>query len=262
MNDKKLLITVVAAVVVVVIAIVCLVVGLNACQDTPDNDTTTPEVTTDGDNIVTDDQGNTVTDDDGNPVTKEPEEVGTDPSEENPTFVDKTMKVAIYTYAATIRTSTDTSSENGVAWPAEQTVLDVTGESDNWYRISYKVNGEPTTCYIAKSVVADAAILDTFTAVEGGEEEVIIDGVTAANVRSFPTTESDKSIRFTLKEGEKVIRTAVSENWSRIKCEVEEERTNEDGETEIVVVTKEYYVNNVAIKAVDADTTTTTAAAQ
>jgi uncharacterized protein YgiM (DUF1202 family) len=137
-----------------------------------------------------------------------------------------------------------------VGWPQEGKILDVTGESDNWYRITYNVNGEAQTCYIAKTVAADAAILDTFTACEDEEVEII---EAAVNVRSYPSTASNNSIRGSLKKGTKVIRVATSENWSRIKYEVTSE-TETDADGKPVVTVKEYYVSNDCIKAPEAAT--------
>lgn len=180
-------------------------------------------------------------------VTKEPDN-SFDPSEDNPTFVEVSKKVVVFTAVATVRTSTVLAENNAVGWPQEGKILDVTGESDNWYRINYAVNGETTTCYIAKTVAADAAILDTFTACE--EEEVEITEA-AVNVRSYPSTASNSSIRGSLKKGTKVIRVAVSENWSRIKYEVTSEtETDADGNAKVEI--KEYYVSNDCIKAPEA----------
>jgi hypothetical protein len=130
-----------------------------------------------------------------------------------------------------------------VGWPQEGKILDVTGESENWYRIDYNVNGETQTCYIAKTVAADASVLDAFTPCE--EEEVEVSEA-AVNVRSYPSTASNNSIRGSLKKGAKVIRVAVSEKWSRIKFEVTSE-TETDAEGNAVVTVKEYYISNDCI---------------
>ena len=235
--NKKLLIVLTAAL---------LLVSATACTQKPDdpsNDTRDPNESY----IVvpgTDEFGSDVTY--LEPVTREPE--ANDPSEQNPTFVDVSKKVVVFTAVATVRTSTVLAENNAIGWPQEGKILDVTGESDNWYRINYAVNGETTTCYIAKTVAADAAILDTFTACE--EEEVEITEA-AVNVRSYPSTASNSSIRGSLKKGTKVIRVAVSENWSRIKYEVTSEtETDADGNAKVEI--KEYYVSNDCIKAPEA----------
>ena len=191
--------------------------------------------------VGTDEFGNDVTQN-GN-TTLEPEETQFDPSEEAPTFVDVSKKVVVFTAVATVRTSTVLADNNSVGWPQEGKILDVTGESENWYRINYNVNGDMQTCYIAKTVAADASVLDAFTPCE--EEEVeISEG--AVNVRSYPSTASSNSIRGSLKKGEKVIRVAVSEKWSRIKYEVVSE-TETDAEGKPVVTVKEYYISNDCI---------------
>lgn len=191
------------------------------------------------------------TDADGNPVTylepvtKEPVTEAFDPSETDPTFTDVSKKIVVFANAATVRSATVVADNNVVGWPTENTVLDVTGESENWYRINYVVNDETQTCYIAKNVAADASVLDGFTACE--EEIEITEAV--VNVRSYPSTDSDFSKRATLTKGEKVTRIGVSEKWSRIRFEVTSEtETNADGSA--VITVKEYYVSNDCIKVV------------
>ena len=231
--NKKLLIVLTAAL---------LLVSATACTQKPDdpsNDTRDPNESY----IVvpgTDEFGSDVTY--LEPVTREPE--ANDPSEQNPTFVDVSKKVVVFTAVATVRTSTVLAENNAIGWPQEGKILDVTGESDNWYRINYPVNGENQTCYIAKTVAADAAVLDSFTACEDQEVEI---SEAAVNVRSYPSTASNNSIRGSLKKGTKVIRVATSENWSRIKYEVTSE-TETDADGKPVVVVKEYYVSNDCIK--------------
>ncbi|MBP3667900.1 MAG: hypothetical protein J6K29_12730 [Clostridia bacterium] len=227
-----------------------LVASVTACtggddpKDTTDSESKKPE-----DNYIvvgTDDAGNDITE----IPTQEPADPGFDPSETNPTFVDVTKKVVVFAGVATVRTSTVLNAENAVGWPSEGKILDVTGESDNWYRITYPVDGENKDCYIAKTVAADATALDGYTAVE---EEVEIN-VEAVNVRSYPSTASDLSIRGSLKKGTKVTRVAVGEKWSRILFEVVSE-TETDAEGNAKVEIKEYYVSNDCLKAPEAATT-------
>lgn len=233
-----------------------LLLSATACTSTDDPATTTDAAETkdpEGSYIVidTDESGNPVTSED--PDTNEPETDGFDPSEQNPTFTDVTKEVVVISSVATVRSSTQVVDNNAVGWPAENKVLTVTGESTNWYRITYSVNGEDTTCYIAKSVVADASVLESFVAVEGGEEEVEVT-VDAVNVRSYPSADSDLSIRFTLKLGDKVTRVAVNDKWSRILYQVVSE-TETDTDGNALVETKEYYISNDCLQAVTADTT-------
>ena len=250
-----------------ILASALLVLSAAACNQSEENVTTDATETKDpeGSYIVIG------TDESGNPVTQEPDPAETetdptDPSEENPTFTDVSMTVVIFTNAAQVRTSTQLLDNNTVGWPSEGRLLTVTGESEKWYRITYPVNGEDQTCYVAKSVAADAAVLDTFTAIENGEEVEVT--VAAVNVRSYPSSASEGSIRATLSEGTKVTRVAVSESWSRILFEVvSETETNEDGTAK--VETKEYYVSNDCLKVVGTSETTaavtdseTTAAAE
>lgn len=226
-----------------------LVASVTACTKPGTGDDTTDSGNTPEDSYIvigTDENGNDVTE----IPSKEPETDPFDPSETNPTFVDVTKKVVVFTYTATVRSSTVIAENNGVGWPSEGKILDVTGESENWYRITYPVDGEDKECYIAKTVAADASALDGYTDVE---EEVEIT-VEAVNVRSYPSTASSLSVRGSLKKGTKVTRVAVSEKWSRIFFEVVSE-TETDAEGNAKVEIKQYYVSNDCLKVVE-DTTT------
>lgn len=242
--NKKLLVILTAAL---------LLLSATACKNGKKNneDTTTDDasVVTTGAyiDVGTDEDGNIVTSDDPETDTT-PETEGFDPTEQNPTFTDVEMKAVVVSSVATVRTSTRVEDSNAVGWPSEGMILDVNGECDNWYRISYTVNGESKNCYIAKTVAADSSILDTFTTIENGEEvEVIVDAV---YVRSYPSTDSTHSIRGSLKSGTKITRVAINENWSRILYEVTSE--GEDGTP--VVEIKQYYVSNDCVKVVETTT--------
>ena len=231
-----------------------LVAAMTACQGTKPNDETTDSGNNPEDSYIvigTDENGY-----DGTEIpNQEPVTDPFDPSETNPTFVDVTKKVVVFAGVATVRTSTVLAENNAVGWPSEGKLLDVTGESENWYRILYTVDGEEKECYIAKTVAADAAALDGYTDVE---EEVIIT-VDAVNVRSYPSAASNLSVRGSLKKDTKVTRVAVSENWSRILYEVVSE-TETDAEGNAKVVIKQYYVSNDCLKVVEAETESTTEA--
>ncbi len=243
--NKRLIITLAAGL---------LLLSVASCTNTktPGGDTTSTDPSDTGNYIVipgTDENGNDVTRIEY--VTGDPDDTAPDISEQNPTFTDCTKKIVVFTGVATVRTSTILADNNAVGWPKEGRILDVTGESENWYRIKYTVNNEEQICYIAKTVAADAAVLDTFTAIE--EEEVII-SEGSVNVRSYPSTASDKSIRGYLKEGDKVTRVAVSENWSRILFEVESEsETDADGKPVRQIM--QYYISNDCILSTETDTT-------
>ena len=228
-----------------------LVASFTACNNQGGNEDTSADNADTKDNYIvigTDEQGNDITE----AITNEPvADPGFDPSETDPVFTDVTMKVVVFSGVATVRTSTVVAENNAVGWPSEGRVLDATGESDNWYRIEYPVDGETQICYIAKTVAADAATLDAFTAVEEEEVEIIVEAV---NVRSYPSTASTNSIRGSLKKGDKVTRVAVSENWSRIIYEVVSE-TETDAEGNAKVEIKQYYVSNDCIKAPETATT-------
>lgn len=224
-----------------------LVVSFAACnkdpgktEETSKNDDTTLDYIV----VGTDEDGSEVTE----PVTTGSTEPEFDPSETNPTFVNVEKKVIIFTNSACIRTATVLADNNIVAWPSEGKVLDVTGESENWYRIDYTVNGEEQTCYIAKTVAADAAVLDTFKAIEAEEVVVTAD---ALNVRSYPSADSNLSIRGSLVKDTKVTRVATNDNWSRILYEVEVTDAEGNKKTE----TREYYVSSKYVQVVGSDTT-------
>ena len=233
-----------------------LVASVTACTKPGTGDDTTDSGNTPEDSYIvigTDENGNDVTD----IPTQEPVTDPFDPSESDPTFVDVTKKVVVFTYTATVRSSTVIAENNGVGWPSEGKILDVTGESENWYRITYSVDGEDKECYIAKTVAADASALDGYTDAEE-EVEIIVDAV---NVRSYPSTASEKSVRGSLKKGAKVTRVAISEKWSRILFEVVSE-TETDAEGNAKVEIKQYYVSNDCLKVVETATESTTEAAE
>ena len=239
--NKKLLVLLTAAL---------LLVSAAACNQNPEDPQDSDDTRDPNESYIvvpgTDEYGSEVTY--LEPVTNEPE--ANDPSEENPNFVEVSKKVVVFTAVATVRTSTVLAENNAIGWPQEGKILDVTGESDNWYRINYPVNGENQTCYIAKTVAADASVLDAFTACEEQEVEI---SEAAVNVRSYPSTASNHSIRGSLKKGTKVIRVATSENWSRIKYEVvSETETDANGNAKVEI--KEYYVSNDCIKVPEAAT--------
>ena len=227
-----------------------LVASITACNNNPGNTEDTSGNTNDTNDqyivIGTDEQGNDITE----AITQTPADTSFDPTETNPTFVDVTKKIVVFAGVATVRTDTTLAENNAVGWPSEGRILDVTGESDNWYRINYTVDGETKACYIAKTVAADASVLDGFTAVAEEEVEIIVDAV---NVRSYPSAASSNSIRGSLKKGAKVTRVAVSENWSRIIYEVVSE-TETDAEGNAKVEIKQYYISNDCLKAPEAAT--------
>ena len=226
-----------------------LVASVTACTKPGNTDDTTDDTNNSDDSYIvvgTDENGNDVTE----VPTKEPVTEAFDPSETDPVFVDVTKKVVVFAGVATVRTSTVLAENNAVGWPSEGKLLDVTGESDNWYRITYTVDGEDKECYIAKTVAADAAALDGFTDVEEEKVEIIVDAV---NVRSYPSAASTLSVRGSLKKGTQVTRVAVSENWSRIIYEMVSE-TETDAEGNAKVEIKQYYVSNDCLKVVEAAT--------
>lgn len=229
-----------------------LVTAVTACSKPGDGENTTDGSANNPEDsyivVGTDAEGNDVT----QPVVQNPTpDTSFDPTETNPTFVDVNKKVVVFAAVATVRTSTVLNENNAVGWPSEGKVLDVTGESENWYRINYLVGDEEQTCYIAKTVAGEVTALDGFTDVAEEEVEVIVEAV---NVRSYPSAEHSLSIRGSLKKGTKVTRVAVSDKWSRILFEVTSE-TETDAEGNAKVEIMQYYVSNDCIKAPEAATT-------
>ncbi len=250
--NKKLIALLAAALLLVSVA-------ATACNNNnPKEDDTTGNTganTTDDYIVIgTDESGNDVTRP-NNDLPIEPGETQFDPSETNPTFKDVTMKVVVFSAVATVRSET-VLGENGVGWPSEGRVLDATGESDNWYRVTYEVNGKETDCYIAKTVAGDAAALEGFTEIN----DVVTIATDAVNVRSYPSAQYSLSIRGSLKKGDKVTRVAVGEKWSRIQFEVTSE-TETDASGQAKKEIKEYYVSNDCLVLPAADTAATTTAA-
>lgn len=189
------------------------------------------------------------TDTNGEPITSADPEGDFDPSEDAPTFTDTSLEIVIISYTAQVRTSTQLTGNNTVAWPSEGTVYTVTGVSENWYRVKY----QEQDCYIAKTVAADAAVLSTFTTIEGGEMMEVINADTL-NVRSYPSADSDKSIRGQIYRGNKVKRLAANDTWSLIEVELPSEdpdETNADGTP--MKVTKKVYVKSSYLQAASSE---------
>ena len=242
-----------------------LLVAMTACNNDGGADTETKADTsiqfpvgTDVE-IVTNEEGEPVTDENGDIVyvpstneTEAPDNV----SESNPTITDVQKTICVWVEStANVRSSTVIESGNIIGSVKEGDTLTATGESANWYRIDFhgKVG------YVAKTVAGDTAILATFNDVTPEEIEISHDGV---NVRSFPSTAGgDYSVRARLNEGDKVIRVAVGDGWSRIQYEIVSE-TETDANGQPAKVIKEYYVSNDYIKGEKATTATTEAATE
>lgn len=245
----------------IILAAGLILLSATACNKDNEEDTETKGTT---DNAETTSSYLVVeTDTNGEVITSDDPKEDFDPSEEAPVFVDTTMEIVIISYTAQVRTSTQIVSNNTVAWPSEGTTYTVTGVSDNWYRVNYN----DQTCYIAKTVAADAALLDTFTTIEGGEMVEVVDAETL-NVRSYPSADSVNSIRGQIRRGDQVKRLAFNDTWSLIEVELPSEKpeeTNADGTP--LKVTKRVYVNSKYLSAIteettEADTDATTEAAQ
>ncbi len=226
--NKKLLITLIAGLL--------LLSAVSCGSDDPEESGTAGGTLGTGDGYIDFDG----TDTNGNPIINETtaSEPQFDPSEENPTFADKTMKVVVFTWNANLRSSTVVSAETVAGGAKEGDILNVTGESTNWYRLD-------SGLYIAKTAAADAAALEGFTEVN---EQVTVTG--SVNFRSYPSADTN-SIRGSLAKDAVVTRVAKGESWSLVTCTVTVK--NEDGEDE--KVEKNYYVHNKYLQG-NSDTTT------
>lgn len=241
--------------VLIILAAGLLLLSATACnkdkEDNKETDGATDTAETTGGFFIVD------TDEYGEPVTSgEPngdfEEVTEpDPSEESPTFTDVNMEIVIISYGAQIRSSTQIKADNTVAWPSGGTTYTATGVSENWYRIKY----QDQDCYVAKNVAADAAVLNTFTAIEGGEMVKVVNAETV-NVRSYPSADSKYSIRDQLTGDTEVKRLATNGSWSLIEYQGKSEsETNADGSA--MIVTKQGYIKNSFLEALASEEETT-----
>ncbi len=166
------------------------------------------------------------------------------PIEVNPTFDDVSLTAVVFVKGhGTIRNNPDLSTESAIAWPEEGTELTVTGESIDWYRLSYNDG----VAYISKSIAGDVAVINAFTEVE--DEQITLTG--NVHVRSYPYV-GKYSERGTLNAGTTVTRVAVSENWSRILFTETVEAESGDP----VEVVKEYYITNDYIKTAETNAET------
>lgn len=190
------------------------------------------------------------TDEDGNIITTEPESTegendpsgnqggndsNTDISETNPEVKEtEVKKIYVFAAQATIRNNTVIEEDSYESTAKKGDILDVTGESANWYQISYKNK----TCYIAKTVAGDNAVLEGFTAVT--EKTVTV--TTNAKLRSYPTTafnesKNDRTYVETVKAGATLtlVATSADGKWSRVEFKIDD-------------VVGEYYISSDCIK--------------
>ena len=190
------------------------------------------------------------TDEDGNIITTEPESTegendpsgnqggndsNTDISETNPEVKEtEVKKIYVFAAQAAIRNNTVIEEDSYESTAKKSDILDVTGESANWYQISF--NGK--TCYIAKTVAGDNAVLEGFTAVT--EKTVTV--TTNAKLRSYPTTafnesKNDRTYVETVKAGATLtlVATSADGKWSRVEFKIDD-------------VVGEYYISSDCIK--------------
>lgn len=175
------------------------------------------------------------------PETREP--VTTQPPVEE-TFKDVSLELYILTTRATVRTEPVVNDKTGYSWPSEGVVLKATGESANWYRISY----DGKDCYISKSVVCDNALLKGFSEVNETVEITM-----NVNVRSVPSSANDNSKRGVLTKGTKVTRVGVGNGWSCILYDVVYEKET-DTEGKPRTETKRYYISSDCVSSSTATT--------
>ena len=220
---------------------------LTACSDDKNNGKDTDDTEDAGiiEDYETDEDGNIITtepeetDEEGNPIEGENNGNGNDSnidiSETNPDVKETDVK-KIYVFAAqaTIRSNTVVEDDSYESTAKKGDILDVTGESANWYQISYKGK----TCYIAKTVAGDNAVLEGFTAVT----EKTVTATTNAKLRSYPTTEfneskNDRTYVDTVKAGATLtlVATSADGKWSRVEFKIDN-------------VVGEYYISSDCIE--------------
>ncbi len=219
-----------------------LLLSLAACKNNDtdkDTDTLSPyDESEDDHDTETDKHGNVVTDTDTDTETET-----TRVDDVNPSFTNKSLKVITVASQGYIRKAADFSGDSIFDTAFEGDELTVTGEGGGWYRIAYGEN----TCYIRKSLVAPASLVDGFTAVS---DTVTVK--TAANIRSFPLVDDIQDeyiIRTSVPAGTVLERVATNGTWSRVKFTVTVE--NEGGTQEEV---KEYYVSNSCLTIPETET--------
>ena len=234
--------------VLVVLLAGLLLLSITACNDKNNEKETTADsgsgivfpVGT-GAELVTNEFGEPLTDTNGDYIINTPQDPS-DISEENPTFTDcdKTLFVWVET-SANIRSSTKLSDDNKIGSVESGKTLTAIKESENWYRIAYKdKNGNDVEAYIAKTVVIDKAILDSFQTVANEEIEISAN----VNVRLYPDASTTRVGG--LVKGDKAIRVAKGNGWSRILFTIDDEsETNANGAP--VKKQIECYITNEAI---------------
>ena len=205
---------------------------LTACSDNKDKDNDTTDTNDSGivEEYETDKDGNIITtpgtSDNKNPDANQGgNDSNTDISETDPEIKTSTVtKIYVFVDQANIRSNTIVSDDSTVSkiegTAKKGDLLDVTGETTHWYQIKYN----DKTCYIAKTVAGDNAVLEGFTAVT--EKTVTVQ--TNAKLRSYPTTafnesKKDRTYVETVKEGATLtlVATSADGKWSRVKCNIE-----------------------------------------
>ncbi len=227
-----------------------LLVSATACTKEPDdNETLAPPESGSSESTSDNYIDGTETDTNGNIVTETSAETSAEtekPIEVNPTFKEVNKTVVVFAENGTVRAEANLASA-AKGYQVAGDMLTATGESNDWYRLSYGEENE--VAYIAKTIAGDAADLEGFT--EINDTVTITDNI---NVRSFPIV-TKYSYRGNLAKGDTVTRVAVGKEWSRILF-TETVKAEDGTETE---VTKVYYIHNDYIKT---DETTTESATE
>ncbi len=212
-----------------------------------------------GSELVTNEEGEPITDTNGDYVyvpDPEPDDP-TNIDEENPTFTDcdKTLFVWADPYA-NIRSSTKLVDDNKIGTADNGKTLKATKESKNWYRIEFKdKDGKDVEAYIAKTVVIDNAIMESFETVTNEEIEISAN----VNVRLYPDASTTRVGG--LVKGDKAIRVGKGNGWSRILFTVtDESETNANGDP--IQKQIECYITNEAIVGEDVTEAATEAATE
>lgn len=193
----------------------------------------------------------TDTDTDTETETKAP-----DLTEDPADFTEASLEIIVIVDKATLRNAPSTADSTYLNSIKKDYVLTVTGESNNWYRVTEADYDTP--CYISKKVARDKAVVDAF--VDGDPVNVKMTGISVGNeaekinVRTYPSSDSnlnDAVVVGTITEGTVVVRIAESDGWSKILFQ-----GKDDTEPKAYYVSSDFFT--VVEENTDTDTDTAT----
>ena len=226
--------------VILLLALAMVLTAVSCADDPVETDTTT--VGEQGDP----DEGSTTEPSDDGTTTTDPSDDGSTTADPTPDDMTELQLVKLVVVAQAANVYAARGDEAAKTTFAEGSILTAEAEDAEWYLVK---NEHGDGGFVAKTDVADAAVLDSFEAV--AEEVWEVTGMVAV-VRSYPSMDASlpgfqQMARGTLQAGTTVTRLAANDTWSRVRAEVVI-----DGAT----VTGEYYVMTASIAKVSDNTTT------